>query len=287
MTQTPASRYDAVISAPRPLSVNLHDGQTVEKGVKLRVFNGLATDPAPRPIRLSVDGGDCPPGTLVQTPDFDTATPDLEDTTSLSGGRSAYALVLLHFDPSAFAPINKRSPKRCTMSLRADLALPGNADPSPDNNTATLEIDVIDTVVRAAPLPHQTSVNSAKPLVVRVRSGKEGATRNVRVAVNNADIDDVAGHAITLSASDGDCPTGTVSLPVFHKPDATPVNYVIVKNLKSRTGKITISVHAADFKGGTRKSPRRCTALLLANGPSGDSDDANNLTLLPIDVVTE
>jgi cysteine-rich repeat protein len=286
-TDTPASRYDAVVAAPRPISVNLHDGEVVEKGVKLRVFNGLATDPAVRPIRLSVDGGDCPPGTLLQAADFDTTTSQLDDTTSLAGGRSAYASILLRFDPSAFAPINKRSPRRCTMSLRADVALNGNADPSADNNIATLEINVIDTVVRPVPPAHQTSVNSAKPLSVRVRSGKESATRNLRVAVNNADVDDVAGHAITLSASDGDCPTGTVSLPVFHKPDATPVNYAIVKNLKSRTGKVTVLVRAADFKNGSKKSPRRCTALLLASGPSGDADNTNNLTLLPIDVITE
>ncbi len=285
-TETPSSQYDAVITVPRPLLVNLGRGGVVAKAARVRVINGSVTDPVKRLIRLVVDEGDCPRGVLVEAPDFNSTLPGAQDTALLAGGQVAYASIPLRFDPEVFQPINRKSPRRCSMRLHAAVVSAGNVDPSPDNNTAILELNVVDKLVRSAPA-HQTAIVTVKPLSLRISPRKTSVSHNVRFLVSNADQGDVAGHAIRVVASDGDCPTGTLSLPAFHQPNALPANETMVKSMKNRMGRVTVTVQASEFAGSTRKSPRRCTALLVASGPAGDSDLSNNVTALSIDVVTQ
>lgn len=285
-TATPASRHDAVLLWPRPVSMEIKDGQPALKTLRIRVANGVVQDTTSRPVRLRVEAGDCPEGTISAGPDFDPVAGGSQDSVMLSGGKFAYAQLTLRADPLVFQPINRRSPQRCTVILQADVPLAANQDPTPDNNLALLEINVSSNSPREV-AAHQTALQSASPVTLRVPRRKTSVQRKLMVVVSNADRNDVAGHAITLEASDGDCPTGTVSTPVFHRPSAIAVNNIAVGNMKLRRGSVVVRVHAADFPAGTRKSPRRCTALLVATGPSGDVDPANNVTLLPIDVVSE
>jgi cysteine-rich repeat protein len=286
-TNTPQSRYDAVVFAPHPPLVTLRGDSVVTKNLLVRVANGATADATPRPLHLVAADGDCPIGTIDGLPDLDAALPGAQDTVQLAGGRSAIATVPLRISAALFRSLNKKSPQRCTLTFEVAVPLAGNLDPSPDNNFLTTELNVVDLSDADPYLAHQTAVTSSLPLRVTIRRGKSEAQRQVRASVTNADSYDVAGHAITLEASDGDCPTGTMGLPIFHKPNAVPQNNAAVKNKRTRRGKIPLTIRAGDFAGGTAKSPRRCTALLLATGPSGDLDVSNNVTLLQIDVVQQ
>jgi hypothetical protein len=235
---------------------------------------------------LRAEEGDCPAGTIEGAPDFDPIAGGSQDTVELGGGKVAYAQITVRADSLAYQPINRRSPQRCTLILQADVPLPANQDPTPDNNLAFVEINVTSDTLRAAD-PHQTAIQSAAPVTLRIPRRKGSVQRRLIVAVSNADRNDVAGHAITLEASDGNCPTGTIGTPVFHRPNALPINNVAVGNLKTRRGSVAVEVTAVDFPGGTRHAPRRCNALLVATGPSGDADPSNKVTLLPIDVISE
>jgi hypothetical protein len=206
---------------------------------------------------------------------------------ALAPGQSAVASVPLRIDATKFQPINRKSPQRCTLTFEVAVPLAGNLDPSPENNLVTAELNVVDLSRTDPFLPHQTVVKSVAP--VKVKFGRKGLdiTRNLVAYVTNADASDIAGHAITLESSDGDCPTGTLGLPIFHRPNAIEQNTAPVKDMKSRHAIIRLVLHAAEFAGGTARSPRRCTALLVATGPAGDNDVSNNVTLVPIDVSTK
>ena len=273
----------------RPLNLTIPLGQPfVLKTIMVKVTNGdvkPTVDPVPRPLQLVVTDGDCPAGTVDGLPDFDRTTGGSQDTVMLAGGRSSVAAVPLRIPATAFTSLNKRSPTRCSLTLDVRVVLPGNQDPTPENNFTTLDLSVYDATDSDPMVQHQTAINGVPPLRVNIPQGKTAATRQVRFYVANADTHDVAGHAITTKGSDGDCPTGTLGNAVLHKPSAVRQDTIAVGNQKKKGGSIPVTIRASDFPRSSPKSPRRCTALLLATGPSGDRDTTNNVTLLVIDVV--
>ena len=283
-TNTPASTHDAVIFPIRPIKVTLNGQASLSRSISVRVENGEAAGTLPQTIQMTASDGDCPSGTVVGVPDLDPLQPGAQPSVALAPGKSTYATVQLRIDATQFHSINKKSPQRCTLAIEVAVPLAGNLDPSPDNNLVTPEIDVVDLSHVDPHQPHQTVVESVSPQKVTFEHKHVDIERNLIVVVTNADSSDVAGHAITLEASDGDCPTGTMGAPIFHRPSAVTQNTAAVKDLKSRHALVPIVVHAADFAGATARSPHRCTALLVASGPSGDQDASNNVTLLPIDV---
>ncbi|MBI3786307.1 MAG: hypothetical protein HY270_23200 [Deltaproteobacteria bacterium] len=286
-TNTPVSTHDAVVFPIRPVNVTLNGEASLSKNVLIRVANGDRSGTTAQTIQLTAGDGDCPPGTIDGVPDLDPLQAGAQSSMALAPGKSTVASIPIRIDATQFHPINKKSPQRCTLTFEVTVPLAGNLDPSPENNLITPELNVID-LSRIDPfLPHKTVVKSIAPLKIHFGHNGADVNRNVIAFVTNADATDQAGHAITLETSDGDCPTGTLGLPIFHRPNAIAQNNAPVKDMKSRHASIPLVLHAADFEAGTSASPRRCTALLVATGPSGDNDVSNNVTLLPIDVVTK
>ncbi len=291
ITPTPAFKYDSVVLPPAPLKVTIPLGLTsLTKFLKVKVVNADVTPSLEKPghvIRLVASDGDCPAGTVSGLPDFDLRTPGAQDAALVAGGQAKKAVVPLAISSAAFTSFNLRSPYRCTLMLQAVAVVAGgNADPTPDNDSVGVELNVIDANDPYQTDVHQTVIASIAPLHIRIKKGVSAVTKTVRAVVGNADDLDTAGHAITVTASDGDCPAGTVGAVAFRIPIApNEPNTVLVAADANASGALSVTVSASAFTTANAVSPRRCTAVLSAAGPSGDADLSNNTAKLIIDVV--
>lgn len=253
----------------------------------VRVRQALMEVPAV-PIQATVLANHCAPLVTVTDIDFRPKAPGSQSRIPLSGGRGAEGWMELRVSGPELPRTGKYSPFRCHLLIGADVDVPGNEDPTPSNNHFLVEVNVLNLKDPWAEQPHQSVVLSAKPQSIRVRRGAEEALRNLRVAVRNADRVDVEGHAITLVAADGECPTGTVAgPPVFHLPNVFPVDKVMVPNRATRSARVPVRVARRDLAGASRLSPYRCTLLFEARGPMGDRDWSNNTTVLVLDTYPE
>jgi hypothetical protein len=280
--------HDSVVQRLEPMLVNIPLGvSAVTKRVKVKVTNADIGPPAERPghvIMLMANDGDCPAGTVIGMPDFDRTAPGAQNTVEVAGGKSRAAMVTLNVSSGAFTSFNRRAPKRCTLTFSASAVVAGNSDPAPSNNVAILELSVIDGNDPDGMGVHETTASSIRPMKVRLGKGRASLLRRATVTVGNADVLDVAGHAVTLVAADGDCPPGTVGVPDFDSATAGPQNVVAVPAMRTRTGRLPVTINASAFTTRNIKSPARCTADLVATGPAGDSEGSNNLSRLVIDV---
>jgi len=258
----------------------------VTKQVKVKVTNADIGPPAEQPghvIMLTASEGDCPAGTVVGLPQF-AGTAGAQNTVQVAGGKSRVATVTLNVSSSAFTSFNRRAPKRCTLTLSANAVVVGNSDPSPSNNVVTLELSVIDGNDPDGTKVHETTISSIRPMKVHLAKGEASLLQLAATTVGNADVLDIAGHAVTVVANDGDCPPGTVGVPDFDSATAGSQNVVAVPAASTRTGHLPVTINASAFATRNIKSPARCTAYLVASGPTGDSEGSNNLTRLVIDV---
>ncbi len=298
--QTAAPTHDTVVLGvvPRlaaPVKVTIREGaSSASKTLRVRVANG---DPREKPghtIQLTV-GGDCPDGTVVGVPDFGDHAAGSPDTTVVAGGRRRTARVTLNVDSAAFTTFNAKAPRRCTLIFDAKTVEPATwFEPTPANNTVSVELNVIDENDPGQSATHETVMQSIAPVRVGLLRGKTSRTKGANVKVVNADILPTAekpGDTITVTANDGDCPSGTVGMV-----DYDGQNSVTVKGGARKSGKLALTIDAAAFASAGAASPARCTAELTATGPSThgpgsggdgipDPDATNNRTKLVIDVV--
>src|SRR5262249_26866392 len=111
--------------------------------------------------------------------------------------------------------------------------------------------------------------------------------KNAHPTVINADIlpaPETTTDAITVTASDGDCPSGTIGVADYDGTTPGSQNVAQVKGGQSKSGLLPLTINASAFLSPNKKSTARCTAILTASGPGGDSDASNNVTKLVIDV---
>ncbi len=290
-TRTPISAYDTVIIAPRPVNERIALGAAAAAvTLKLKVRNADILPKAAKPghvVRLTASDGTCPAGTVVGLPDFDKKTPGAQDTAIIAGGKAKKVVVQLSLASSAFTSFNLDSPARCTILLNADATSAGNVDPSPANNSVAVEVNVSDANDPNQTALHQTYVLSPSSTRFKIKRGDASASKTVTVKVGNADASDSFGHAATLTASDGDCPAGTITSVDFDSSAPGEQSQAAVSGGGTRAGDISVSVQAAAFHSPNKKSPARCTALIQASGPSGDADASNDQTNLVIDVTDQ
>lgn len=290
-TTPPTSMHDTVIVAPRPLKVRIGSGDTFTAAtlkVNVRNTDILPAAEVPGHVAQLVAGdGSCPPGTVAGLPDFDRAQPGAQDTVMIAGGRAATAVIPLSISSAAFTSVNLDSPARCALLLSADVVVAGNADPSPANNAVVVEINVTDANDPEQTAVHQSQVVSAAAARVKIRSGDASVSKPVKVKVGNGDAVDTAGHAVTLVASDGDCPPGTVGAIDFDRSAPGAQALAAVSGAGTRSGLLMVTIQAADVFSPNPKAPARCTARVQASGPSGDLDASNDESSLVIDIVDQ
>jgi cysteine-rich repeat protein len=276
---------DSVVLPRRPIRVTIPLA-TPSVTVKVRVKVRNADSGAGHTIRLVAADGNCPPGT-VGTPDFDGVTPGPQDSVLLSGGRVKGATVPLTISSAAFTTFNRKSPARCTPTFTVN-AVPLSIDPVPANDTVTVELNVTDQNDTQQTTLHESVIDSIVPVTVQIPAGIANAVVTVRPKVGNADyLVGPEAHQITATASDGDCPAGTVGVVDLDRnaPGTQPA--ITLAGGHTRGGLLALTITAGGFTTTSAASPTRCTALLTATGPAGNTepDASNNTTRLVIDVI--
>jgi hypothetical protein len=285
---TTASRIDDSVVVPaKPLAVTIPFGQaSVDKVVKVKVVNAdilPVSEVDGNPIQLLVHLGDCPPGTVVGKPDFDRRTPGDQDTVVMRGGRAKSANVRLNVSSAAFTSFNRITPTRCTLMLEVRADLPGSVDPSPDNNFAPLEINVIDRNDPDLAALHESAIDSILPLAVKLRRGSAPVQKLARPRVLNSNLASVLSNAISVSVTHN-CPPGSFAGVDFDSRTPGEQNVAAVPPGGKVRGLLAVTASGPAFFSRNKKSPARCVATLTATGPSGDTDPSNNVTRLVLDV---
>jgi len=285
-TLTP--QHDSAVAPLPPKTYTIPASEAfVTKKVDVKVTNADVSPPDTHRIQLIPANVDCPADTLVGLPDFDSKTPGDQDAIDVRAGGSKTAAVALRFDSTSYTGFNRKAPHRCTLRFTATTVLTGGAvDPRPSNDTAILELSIIDKNDPELTTTHESVLKSTKPVKATIGHGKITLTKNVPVKVVNADIGEAApGHTITLTVTDSDCPVGTVGTPDFDTSTPAPDTSVTVAGAATKTAMLPLTIDGSAFFSPNGKSPMRCTVELTATGPGVDPEDTNNRTKLVIDVI--
>ena len=269
-TATAAPQHDSVVAALRPKTMRIGaGGSTTTAVVRVKVTNADAASPsenAGHQVRLVADLGDCPAGTVLGAPDFENATVGDQDVVTLKGGKSKNARVRVQVDAAAFAGRGSRCVLRFTA---ATVAPPSSLDPVPTNNTASLELNVID----ANHTPTTPVLRSVVPVKLTIARGASAATHTVWPELAKASRSALSGP-VTLTMTDTDCPTDMVQGPTATGARSGTVAPVVVLAAKPEM-----------FTAANLRSPSRCRARLRASGPGIDPSDPTATSALVIDVL--
>lgn len=280
--------HDAVVAPLSPINAKIQpDKDDIERTIRIPVSNGDTIRGTSHNVRLEITSSDCPVNLIAGGPDFDGRTAGDQDTVALSAGRSRSALLRLFIDGTQFTTFNRHAPARCTLEFTATSTAPNNTDPTPDNNVSRLELNLFDFADPPQTALHESVIESFRashPGKVEIRAGQTMQTKLVKVVVSNADSDELPGDVLSVAVDQGDCPPGTVSDVDFDRDTAGRQSSVLVRGEREALGVIEVAVAAADFFSPSRRSLARCTAGLTVTGPGGDSDAANNVTRMVINV---
>jgi len=135
-------------------------------------------------------------------------------------------------------------------------------------------------------------IPAPKSIKVTIPAGETIVTKVAKVKVRNADLESEGspGHTIQLTASDGDCPAGTVGMPDLDKDIPGPQDSVLVAVGKSTTAKVPVTVMRDDALAFGKKAPSRCTLSFTATTSPSDEfvvTPSSNIAPLVVDVIDE
>lgn len=280
--------HDTVVPALKPLALKL-TGAGVSKELKVTVLNGDSKDEVPGHTIQLAASTNCP-GSTVTVPDFDGDTDGPQPTVTLAGGKKGKAVVTFTVAASAVNGINAKAPVRCAITFAASTVGVSEADdPTQANNSVTIDVDLYDGSDEGVATSHETVMGLLKPVKIKIANGGGTATKEIKGSTINADIlpaAEVGGHLVTVTASDGTCPPGTIVSVDADPADGTQASVVLAGGTKGKTI-VSLSIDPAAFKAAGPKSPARCTALISATGPGGEVDTHNDTARLAIDVFDE
>lgn len=268
---TPAP-HDLVVDVPKPVRLSIPAGTAeAAKTVTVKVRNLDPAGFATNTVALVASASSCP-GLVDGLPDFDPRTAGDQSSVVLLPGRTATASLRLVASSASLASATPSAPARCTVSLEAVTTLPNSGDPTSRNAQAVFDVDVFDANDAATSARHESHAVAVKPLRVVLRAGTLSTSKKLRLRIGNGDPSapsDAAGHAIVPSIDVGDCPAGIASV------DTTPV---VVAAGRQASVSATVTVSAADFTAGGKRSPGRCTFGLRAttSAPGNVEPDASN-----------
>jgi len=275
-TATPVMR-DSVIAPLKPLTVKIPAGAlSVSKKLSVKVTNANPTTAILGHTTTVTHSTTCPPEATVSAVDFGSGA---MGGVFLAPGKAKTGKVTVTIPSQSFTPLNRIAMQRCSITFVA--AVSGGVDPSPANNSATVELNVFDKNDPDQETIDESFIDSGKPVKINIRDGDGVLAKAITLAVGNGDIVPVAenpGHSIAVSAIGGDCPAGTVGT-------ITP-SPVTPKGGKKQGLKLLLNVDPATFTTLSLKSPARCVVEVGAAGPvEADPDPGNNTTRLVIDVI--
>jgi hypothetical protein len=289
--------HNIVVKPVNPVNVTIPGGQTAVA----KTFSVIVQDADPRPprgtphnmlVQLVATSVDCPAGTIVGVPSFVGWTGGSPDTVWVDPTGRRTAKVSLNISSAAFTSFNNKAPTRCTLTVMANVVSPlGSMDPAPENNSVTVELNVIDKNDLQHTTGGETLVKSIAPLQVTLNKGRTSVAKKVSVQVANADSNEPSGNVITVTVDPGDCPAslfsgGGVNFG-WHAYGAQS-NATRVMGGAATNGSLALTFNASDFATLNANSPTRCTAVLNASGQLATSpaaDPTNNSAELVIDVI--
>lgn len=273
-TFTPTPVHDSVVSPLKPRSYKIPFGRaavTAKVSVKVTNADQLATDSVGPRIRLIASDGDCPPGTVVGLPDFESRTPGDQDTVQLATGKSKSATIALKIDSAAFGSFSHAAPMRCMLGFTAVTADPvGSVDPVPGNDTAFLELNVVDQN-HVEPTAHDAVLKSFAPVKVTLQPGRPSVTQTIRPKLSGSG----ANQTTELTVST-DCPGRSIN--------ASSLVSVATSATTSATT-LMLTIDSGAFTNRSAKSPARCTAMVRVSGAGIDPRDPSTASMLVIDIV--
>jgi hypothetical protein len=146
------STHDGVVLPHAPVKVTIPKKKTaVVKKLSVKVLNADLSETAGHTAKLSITASTCPASVLLDAqsqpvlPDFDPHAGGAQDSILVIGGKTATAQVPLTIKSDKFASPNAQSPARCTITFTTTTVAAGTViDPNGSNNSAQVEIDVID-----------------------------------------------------------------------------------------------------------------------------------------------
>jgi len=281
--------HDSVMVPEKPIDIAIPAGTVgVTKIVPMQVRNADIHPKPERPghvIRMIASDGDCPAGTVVGRPDFEPGVEGNQDSILVAGGTVKTAHVLLLVSHKSFPKLDPKIPSRCTLMFTAETVVDGNVDPTPDNNTIMVELNVraasgeVQALSAGGDPEPGLYIGSVKPLKVKIGYGRTAAQKRAKVRVTNGLPAGSLDRQVVLSVEDGSCPPGTVTLTDFGG-GAQPV---VLPARRSASGKLVVHVTDALFASANNLSPGRCTAMLAVTDPSGLDERANQRTALTVE----
>lgn len=294
---------DTMAYAARPVTVVIPRGRTSVAAHATAMLANADTAIWPY-VQLVATDGDCPAGTVAGDAVFPRTRylPADQGSTRFDPAHSRFrtATIPLQISSAAFDSFNTLGAHRCRLQVKArPLTF---ADRNWSNDATEIELNVLDRNDLPQATAHESIIRSMARIAITIqasvgtyagsicrRYGSEYrctnlGTVNVPVSVGNADVNEPAGHLITVTASDGDCPAGTVGVPNFARLPARQ-NSIVVPGGKFKSGYVPVTVDASRFTTANPLSPVRCTAIVTATGPTDpDPEPTNNTTELVIDV---
>lgn len=282
------AQHDSVMIMPAPITMTIPAGRPVVTRRFLSVVrNGDPT--GSHPIQIAVSS-DCPAGTIAAAPDFLPKTAAIDDVATVAAGKIRMATTVLQVASNAFTSFNRFTPQRCTLTFSTDTPIPGNIDPTPRNNQVTVELNVIDRNDPEQVAVHETFLPSIRvhhPKKVRLGRGTTTKVATYRPEIANGDLGELPGDLLSLVVDDGDCPPGSVGIADFDRATSGDQNFAIVPGGSRRRGFLRVIIDGSQFFSPGHTIPDRCTALLTAVGPGGDTDASNNVSRLVINVIDD
>lgn len=269
---------DAMVVAPAPRTVRIPAGTAVlSTTAAVTVRNMDAVGATPGPVRLDVEDGDCPTGTVAGAPGF----PGGGATVTLAPGESATASVALAFDSADYTTTSKRALARCRLVVRA-VAVDA-VDPVPSNDQASLELSVNDANDYGGKKGRDVVLTSIAPLSVTLTGEAELVTVVRRTRIR---LDGPAGGgsaSVRLVADDGTCPAGTIAGVDLDAATPGGQDTRSLKPGRAVRGRVFVRVRSQAFD--TPAAPVRCTALasVVYEGEGGPVE--NDLTEFALTVL--
>jgi cysteine-rich repeat protein len=294
---TLAPAHDSVMVPEKPIDVVIPSGQdSVTKIVPMQVRNADVEPEPERPghvIHLLASDGDCPAGTIAGLPDFERGMDGDQDSILVPGGTPRTALVTVFASRQAFPDLDEKIPHRCTLVFTAVTLVDGNVDPTPENNTVTVELNVraagkADNPAAAAGASAATQqpgffIRSVNPLKVNLALGRTSKQKVAKVKVRNGLAFGSADQQVQLSTDDGTCPPGTVVINDFGG-SAGGNTLVTLRAGGAQAGKLMVTINGDVFTSPNSRSPARCIASVLVTDSSGTEKRTNQRTALVIEV---
>lgn len=280
-------RGDVFVAAVKPRRLDIARGRTGATRTFAVAVRNANQRSVPGPgfgaftVELAASALDCPPGTIVGTPDFARTEPGSQSTITLEQGASARASVAVTVQAADVTTPSARTPLRCRVRVAAAVVAPaGNVDPRQTNDETVVELDLLDRNDAGAAPAVEVVAEPVRPL--RVSLGAPGETRALALGVKlrNAAATPVL---VSVSGDDGDCPAGT-----FASLDADPTtpgvqSAVTLGARRSARARLQLDVRPPPWSTAGGKSPARCTLRLRAGAPLADGEPSNDEVAVTID----